>query len=219
MKVQPLRYGMTTLAVVLGLAIALVVANGLIASQIERRIERSLESRLGFPVGVDLSGWPVVPRLLLGSIPQAQVTARDVAVARIGASVSLVQFTLEDVSWKKQRRKPLDPPVQAESVRFKMEVTEENLEALFVGQQGVGDVRLADGRARLKVPGGPGANFDVAARGGDVVLRPEVPVVDFEVYLPIDPIMPGKTRVERVLVKEGRLILTGSTEGLGITGY
>ena len=83
----------------------------------------------------------------------------------------------------------------------------------------MGDVRLADGRVRLKVPGGLGANFDVAARGGGVVLRPEVPVVDFEVYLPIDPIMPGKTRVESVLIEKGRLILTGSTEGLGITGY
>jgi hypothetical protein len=219
MKVRPLRYGVTTLAVVLGLAIALVVANGLIASQIERRIETSLESRLGFPVEVDLSGWPVVPRLLLDSIPQVQVTARDVAVAGIGASVSLVQFTLEDVSWKNQRRKPLDPPVQAESVRFKAEVTEGEMEELLSGQGGTADVRLADGRVRLKVAGGPGANFDVAARGGGIVLRPEVPVVDFEVYLPIDPIMPGKTRVERVLVEEGRLILTGSTEGLGITGY
>src|SRR3712207_5276317 len=102
MKARPLRYGVTTLAVVLGLAIALVIANGLIAWQIERRIETGLESRVGLPVEVDLSGWPVVPRLLLGSIPQAQVTARNVAVPGIGTSISLVQFTLENVSWKDQ---------------------------------------------------------------------------------------------------------------------
>lgn len=216
-SLRPLRYGVTTLAVALGLAIAFVIANGLIASQIERRVEASLEDRLGFTVEVDLSGWPVVPRLLVGSVPQARVTARDVAVAGTGASVSLVKFTLEDVSWKRQRRGPLDPPVQAESARFRMEVTEGELEELFNGQHGMGDVRLADGRVRLTVAGGLAADFDVAAKGGGVVLRPGVPVVDFEVYLPIDPILPGRTRVERVLVEDGRLILTGSTEGLGIT--
>jgi hypothetical protein len=209
----------TTLAVVLGLAIFLVIANGLVSWQIERRIETSLETNLGFPVEVDLSGWPVVPRLLLSSIPQAQVKARNVAVPGIGASVGLVQFTLENVSWKKQRRGPLDPPIRAESIRFKMEVTEESLEELFVGQQGVGDVRLANGRARLTGVGGLTTDFDVAASGGSVVLSPELPVVDFEIYLPIDPLVPGRTRVERVLVEEGRLILTGSTEDLGITGY
>jgi hypothetical protein len=80
------------------------------------------------------------------------------------------------------------------------------------------DVRLADGRVRLTGMGGLAATFDVAAKGGSVVLKPEVPVVDFEMYLPVDPAVPGRTRVERVLVEDGRLILTGSTEGLGITG-
>ncbi len=219
MKARTLRYGVTTLAVVLGLAIALVIANGLISWQIERRIETSLESELGFPVEVDLSGWPVVPRLLLSSIPQAQVTAHNVTVAGVGASVSLVRLTLEDVSWKDQRGGPLDPPIRAESIRFTMEVTEENLEELFAGQQWVADVRLANGRARLTGVGGLAADFDVAASGGGVVLSPEVPLVDIEIYLPVDPIVPGKTRVERIVVEEGRLILTGSTEGLGITGY
>jgi hypothetical protein len=218
MRLRRLRYGVATFAVGLGLAVAFIIANGLIAWQIERRIESSLESRLGFSIEVDLSGWPVVPRLLVGSVPQAQVTARNVAVAGVGASVSLVQFTFEDVSWRRQRRGPLDPPIQAESARFKVEVTEGELEELLSGQHGMADVRLADGRVRLTVAGGLAANFDVAARGGGVVLRPEVPVVDFEVYLPIDPIMPGRTTVERVLVEDGRLILTGSTEGLGITG-
>ncbi len=216
---RPLRYGATALAVVLGLAIFLIIANGLISWQIERRIETSLESKLGFPVEVDLSGWPVVPRLLLSSISQAQVTARNVAVPGIGASVSLVRFTLENVSWKDQRGGPLDLPIRAESVRFEMEVTEENLEERFVGQQWVGDVRLANGHVRLTGLGGLAADFDVAASGGGVVLSPEVPVVDFEIYVPIDQIVPGKTRVERVVVEEGRLILTGSTQGLGISGY
>jgi len=219
MKARPLRYGVTTLAVVLGLAIALVIANGLIAWQIERRIETGLESRVGLPVEVDLSGWPVVPRLLLGSIPQAQVTARNVAVPGIGTSISLVQFTLENVSWKDQRREPLDTPIQAERARFRVEVTQGDLEELLSDQGRMADVRLADGRVRLTVAGGLTANFDVAAKGRGVVLRPEVPVVDFEVYLPIDPIVPGKARVESVLVENRRLILTGSTEVLGIAGY
>ncbi len=212
-----LRYGVATLAVVLGLAIAFVIANGLISWQIERRIETNLEDKLGFSVDVDLSGWPVVPRLLLSSVPQARATARNVEVAGIGASLSLVQFTFEDVSWKKQREGPLDPPIQAESARFKLEVTERELEELVSGQSGMADVRLIDGLVRLTGPGGLTANFDVAATGGDVVLRPEVPAVDFEVYLPIDPIMPGMSRVESVLVEDGRLIVTGSTEGLNIT--
>ncbi len=218
MSLRPLRYGVATLAVVLGLAIAFVIANGLIAWQIERRIETSLERKLGFSAEVDLSGWPVVPRLLVGSVPQARVTAHDVAVARVGASVSLVQLTFEDVSWKRQRRGPLDPPIRAESARFKVEMTEGGLEELISSQHAMVDVQLADGRVQVTVAGGLAANFDVAAKGGGVVLRPEVPVFDFEVYLPIDPILPGRTRVERVLVEDGRLILTGSTEGLGITG-
>ncbi len=218
MRLRPLRYGVAAFAVALGLAIAFVIANGLIAWQIERRIEMNLEDKLGFSVDVDLSGWPVVPRLLLGSVPQARATARNVAVAEIGASVSLVQFTFEDVSWRRQRRGPLDPPIQAESARFRLEVTEGELEELLGGQGGMAEIRLEDGRVRLTGPGGLAASFDVAARGGDVVLRPDVPGVDFEVYLPIDPIMPGRTTVERVLVEDGRLILTGSTQGLEITG-
>jgi hypothetical protein len=212
------RYGVRTLAVVFGLAIAFVVANGLITWQIERRIETSLEREVGFSVEVDLSGWPVVPRLLLSSVPHARVTARDVAVAGIGASASLVQFTLEDVSWKMQRRGPLDPPIQAESARFRVEVTEGELEELLGGQHGMGDVRLADGRVWLTVADGLAANVDVAAREGGVLLRPEVPVFDFEVYLPIEPIVPGRTTVERVLVEDGRLVLTGSAESRDITG-
>ena len=218
MSSRPLRYGVTTLAVVLGLAITFVIANGLIAWQIERRIETNLEGKLGFSVDVDLSGWPVVPRLLLSSVPQARATARNVAVAGTGASISLVQFTFEDVSWKGQRRGMLDPPIQAESARFKVEVTEGELEDLLSGQSGMAEVRLVDGRVRLTGPAGLAAIFDVAATGGGVVLRPEVPLGDFEVYLPIDAIMPGKTRVEKVLVEDGRLILTGSTEDLNITG-
>jgi hypothetical protein len=217
MSLRLLRYAVTTLAVALGLVIAFAVANGLIAWQIERRIETSLENRLGFSAEVDLSDWPVVPRLLVGSVPQAQVTARNVVIAGIGARVSLVQFTLEDVRWKRQRRGLLDLPIQAESVRFRVEATEENLEELLSGQGRIADVRLADGRVRLTGAGGLAATFDVVATGGGIVLRPEVSVVDFEVYLPFDPIMPDKTRVERVLVEDGRLILTGSTEGLGIT--
>ncbi len=218
MSLRSPRHGARALAAVLALAIAFVVANGLIAWQLERRIETSLERKLGFPVEVDLSGRPVVPRLLFSSVPQARVTARDVAIAGIGASFSLVQFTFEDVSWKRQRRGPLDPPIQAESARFRVEVAEGELEELLGGQYGMGDVRLADGRVRLTVAGGFAANVDVAAREGGVLLRPEVPVFDFEVYLPIDPIMPGRTTVERVMVEDGRLVLTGSTEGRDITG-
>jgi len=208
---------MRTLTAVLGLAVAFVVANGLITWQIERRIETSLERKLGFSVEVDLSDWPVVPRLLLSSVPQAQVTARDVAVAGIGASASLVQVTFEDVSWRIQRPPALDPPIQAESARFRVEVTEGELKELLGGQHGMADVRLADGRVWLTVADGLAANVDVAAREGGVLLRPVLPVFDFEVYLPIDPIMPGRTTVERVLVEDGRLIVSGSTESRDIT--
>ncbi len=51
------------------------------------------------------------------------------------------------------------------------------------------------------------------------MLRPEVPAVDFELHFPLDPVVPGKTRVESVLVENKRLTLVGSTEGLGISGY
>ena len=218
MSLRPLRYGVTALTVALGLAIAFVIANGLITWQIERRIETNLEGKLGFSVDVDLSGWPVVPRLLLSSVPQARATASNVAVAGTGANVSLVQFTFDDVSWERKRRGMLDAPIQAENARFKVEVTEGELEELLSGQSEVAGVRLVEGRVRLTGPAGLAANFDVAAMGGGIVLRPEVPLGDFEVYLPIDAIMPGKTRVEKVLVEDGRLILTGSTEGLNITG-
>ena len=218
MSSRPLRYGVAIFAVVLGLAIFFVIANGLIAWQIERRLETNLEDELGFAVDVDLSGWPVVPRLLLGSVPQARATARNVAVAGTGASISLVQFTLEDVRWKRQRLGPMDPPVQAEDARFRVEVTQEELQDLLGGESKVADVRLADGRVRITGAGGLAANFDVAASGGSVVLRPEMPVFDLQVYLPIDPILPGRTRVERVLIEDRRLIITGSTQGLDITG-
>jgi hypothetical protein len=207
-----------TLAVILGLVVAFLIANGLIAWQIEKRIEANLEDELGFPTEVDLSGWPVVPRLLLDSVPQVRATTRNIAVAEIGASVSLVQINFEDVSWKWQHRGPLDPPITAESARFKLEMAEGELEKLLSGQSGMAEVRLVDGRVQLTGPGGLAVNFDVAAAGGGVVLRPEVPVFDFEVYLPIDPIVPGRTTVERVLVEDGRLVLTGSTEGLNVTG-
>ncbi len=218
MSLPPLRYGVATLAVVLGLVIAFLIANGLIAWQIEKRIETNLEDRLGSPTEVDLSGWPVVPRLLLDSVPQVRATTRNITVAEIGASVSLVQINFEDVRWKWQYRGPLDPPITAESARFKLEMAEGELEKLLSGQSGMAEVRLVDGRVELTGPGGLAVNFDVAAAGGGVELRPEVPVFDFEVYLPIDPIVPGRTTVERVLVEDGRLILTGSTEDLNITG-
>jgi LmeA-like phospholipid-binding len=209
------RYGVATLALAFGLAIAFVIANGLIAWQIERRMEISLEDSLGFPVEVDLYGWPVVPRLLLGSVPQTRVTAHDVDVAGTGASVSLVQLTFEEVTWKWQRQGPLDPPIQAVRARFEVEVTERDLEELLGG---LAEVRLTDGHLRLTGIGGLAADLVVAARGGGVVLRPDVPVVDIELYLPIDSIVHGRTRTERVLVEDGRLVLTGSVEGLDITG-
>ncbi len=218
-SLPPLRYGVATLAVVLGLVVAFLIANGLIAWQIEKRIEANLEDELGSPTDVDLSGWPVVPRLLLDSVPQVRATTRDIAAAEIGASVSLVQINFEDVSWKWQHRGPLDPPITAESARFKLEMAEGELEKLLGGQSGMVEVRLVDGRVRLTLAGMLAANVDVAPREEGVLLRPEVPMFDFEVYLPIDPIMPGTTTVERVLVEDGHLIITGSTEDLSITGH
>lgn len=207
----------SVLCALAALVVVLLVANAVFAWFVERRVETALENRLGSPTSVELSGFPVTPRLLTGSLPEAAVTVEDVGIPATSRSLGRLDLTFRDVRYTGERDGPLDSPIEARAARFESRLTEREVSALAGALPGVRGAELASGRPglRLLLPGGVTADAGLAAEDGGLVLRPEPPLLDPELVLTPGG-LPAGASIEEVSVGEKAVVIEGRADGLGV---
>lgn len=183
------------------------LADAVLTERAEEESSAQLTSVLGAPAEVDLRGWPVVLRVLAGSVPEVGVVATDVPLAdgsvtldRLEATVFDVRVTLDDLT------APEAAEIEGGSGTFEAQLGEEAVGAL-TGQPGA--VRLRDGLGQLDLGG---RTVDVAAsvEGGAVVLRPVGTVpAGVEPLTVTLPALPGQAVVDSVRIGSGVVLLSG----------
>lgn len=205
---------LTVLAVAALVAVLLLV-NAAFAWFVERRVEAVLENRLGSPTNVDLSGWPVTPRLLTGSLPEAEVTLQEVGIPGTEVGLGGLGLILRDVRYTGERDGPLDPPIEARAARFESRLTEREVSRLAGVLPGIQGAELDGSGLVLDLPGEATADADLAAQDGGLVLKPETPVLDPEI--PLTPGgLPAGFSVEEVNVETEVVVIEGRADGLGV---
>lgn len=207
---------LVVLVVILAAVLAvLLAANAAFALLVERRAEESLEARLGSAADVDLSGFPVAPRVLTGSLPEADIAVENVRLPGTGLSFGRLDVSLADVRYEGEREGPLDPPIEAREARFRSRLTEGEVSGLAGSLPGVNGVRLSDGGLRLLLAGRAAIDAELAAEGGGLVLRPDTPILNPE--LPLTPKgLPGGVSVDEVRVGAEGVTIEGDAGGLGV---
>lgn len=195
-------------------AVVLLVANAVVAWTVERRAEESLGDRLGSPVEVELSGWPVTPRLLFGSVPEANVVVEDAGLPGTGLELGRFDLTLRDVSYTGRSEGPLDPPVEARTARFESSFGEGELDRLAASLPGVSGAGLTGGRVSLALPAGLTTGADLLAEDGRLLMRPDTPLLVPEI--PLTGELPWGASVEDVRVQDDKVNVRGTARDLGV---
>lgn len=203
-----MRRLLIVLLVLLVLVGLLLAVDQWVASTAERRAEDLVSEELGAPADVELRGFPVGLRVLMGSVSEAVVRAEDVPVQR-GPRIERLVVRLTDVQIARGggvRELP-----RAETATFAALVAEEHLRELVTVPASVLDITLEEGRARIELLG-RGVPADVVAEGGNVVLRPRDPIA-LALGLGRIPIdlsrQTGRPEVREVEVREDALVLRG----------
>lgn len=181
--------------------------------RIAQRVTRALEA----DSTVDLQGWPVTVRALLGSIPTARLSAQDVPLEN-GAAIDQLDVVLRDVDvnvsdLRGGGRRPRSLPA-ARSGRFEAEIGEASIVAMLGIPEGLVDVRLREGAVVFSAAGVE-VEADVEARGGDVVVSLGGPLAELlgGAKFPIDlSEQPGAPYVRDVVIRNGVMELSGRLE-------
>lgn len=197
------------------LTVLLLAANAAFVGFVERRVETTLENRLGSPVSVEMSGWPVGPRLLTGSLPEANVRVQDLDAPVVGLDLGRLDLTLEEVEYTGERDGPLDAPIEASDARFESRLTENEVSGLARMAPGVSGVEISGEELRLELPAGATADAELAAEDGGLLLKPDTPLLDPEIPL-IPERLPGGASIRDARVEEGGVLIEGAAGDLGV---
>lgn len=201
------------------LVIVLLVLGGLffVADQAattyaEQRTAANVSEALDADATVDFSGWPVGARLLLGSIPTAELTATDVPLGN-GATLDRLDVELTDVKVDvndlRQNANRLPP---ADDGTFEAQLSEASVATMLGIPANLVDVRLRAGTVRLRAAGLQ-VEADVVAEDGDVVVRLRGPLARLlgGRAFPIDlSDEPGSPEVRNVEIRDGVMIVSGT---------
>lgn len=203
------------LVIVLGvLAVAVFWGDQALTSYAERRTEARVERTLDAETDVDLDGWPVSVRLLMGVIPTARVRATDVPLEN-GATLDRLDVELTDVEvdLADLRANPKRLPPAQEGT-FSARLGEASVTAMLGIPTGLAEVQLRPGVVRLGAAG-LRVDADVVAEDGDVVVRLQGPLAqllggaEFPIDLSREPGSPWVTEVE---IRDGVMIVRGTLE-------
>lgn len=204
-----------SLLAVAALVAVLLLANAAGAWFVERQAEERIEVRLGTPVDVNLSGFPVTPRLLTGSVPRADITLQEAGIPGTGVGLGRLAVTLTDVRYTGEPGGLMNLPIEAREVRFESRLSEEEVFGLAGALLGVEGAELADGGLVLYLPGGATADAGLAAEDGGLVLRPETPALEPEI--PLTPGgLPAGASLEEVDVESDAVVIEGRADDLGL---
>ena len=200
--------GVVVLLVLVGLALA---ADQVVAAEAEQRAEQRLTERLGTQADVELHGWPVGLRVLLGQVPRLTAHAEDMRVEG-GLRIASLDAELTEVEFDRSaERLP-----RAATADFTAVITEEALRDALGAPEQLVSLSLRSGLAVLDVAGLQ-VEADVVARGGAVVVEPRdaLSALLGAGALRVDlSDRPGAPAAREVEVQDGRLVVRGVLEGL-----
>lgn len=198
------------------LGVVLVVGDQVLTSTAERRTSANISQTLDAPADVELHGWPVGVRMLLGSIPSATLTATDVpldngaTLDRLDVELTDVVITIDTLNARQ------DQLPAADQGTFTAELDEASVAAMMGIPEGLAEVTLEDGRVELGA-GGLAIQADVGASNGDVVVSLAGPLAailggsEFAIDLSQEP---GEPFVERVEIDGGVMVVSGRLEAV-----
>jgi hypothetical protein len=197
-------------ALVIGLdRAAVVIAEG--------RAESRVSERIGADADVELVGTLPGLRLLTSRPVRAEMTAVDVPLDDVPASLDRLRVTLEGVrlGLDDLRNPPSELP-PADSGRFEARLASDATFALARVPRAVADLRISDGAVRLRVFGAEAAG-DVQVRDGAIVIVPRTPLgALLATDIPLDISgQPGDPRIESAEIDGDVLIVRGVLQGLG----
>ena len=206
-------FGCLLVAVVV-LGGVLLIGDLILTNTAEERTATRIGQTLEAEAEVDLQGWPVGLRMLLGSIPTARLTATDVpldngaVLDRLDVELTDVAITIDDLTTQSDRLPA------AEKGTFEAELGEPSVAAMMGIPAGLAEVTLRDGVVEVGA-GGLAIQADVGARDGDVVVSLAGPLSallggsEFAIDLSDEP---GQPFVEEVAIEGGVMVVRGRLE-------
>lgn len=206
-------FGCLLVAVVV-LGGVLFVGDLVLTNTAEERTATRISETLEADATVDLQGWPVGLRMLLGSIPSATLHATDVPLEngavldRLDVELTDVAITIDDLTTQSDRLPA------AEKGTFEAELDEQSVAAMMGIPGGLAEVTLQDGLVEIGA-GGLAIQADVEARDGDVVASLAGPLAallggsEFAIDLSEEP---GQPFVEEVEIDGGVMVVRGRLE-------
>jgi hypothetical protein len=192
----------------------LLIGDMILTDTAEERTATRISETLEADAQVDLQGWPVGLRMLLGSIPTATLSATDVpldngaVLDRLDVELTDVAITFDDLTTQSDRLPA------AETGTFVAELDEASVAAMMGIPGGLAEVTLQDGLVEIGA-GGLAIQADVGARDGDVVVSLAGPLAallggsEFAIDLSAEP---GQPFVEEVEIDGGVMIVRGRLE-------
>ena len=199
------------IVVLIVLGVLFFIGDQAVTTYAEQQTANNVSEALGTEATVAFSGWPVGARLLLGSIPKAEVSATGVPLDT-GATLDRLDVELTDVKVNvSDLRNNTDQLPPAEDGTFRAELTEESVTGMLGVPGDIVQVRLQDGVMQLRAPG-VRVEADVVAENGDVVVRLRGPLAQLlgGAEVPIDLSgEAGAPEVETVEIRNGVMIISG----------
>jgi hypothetical protein len=193
---------------VLAVVVALVlIGDALLTGVVERRASERLTQELQGPAQVELSGWPVVVRLLTSSVPVAVVRATDVPLTGTNATLSRLEARVTDV-------RVTGGELLLGNGNFSASLDEGAVTRLLglPEQFTLVGVRLRDGVASVELGQLPVIRVTAEVVNGTVVLRPTDPLFS-SLGFPVElQGLPAGVRLTSVRVRRNRLDITGRLE-------
>jgi hypothetical protein len=188
------------------------IGDQVVTTYAEQRTAANVSEALDADTTVAFNGWPVGARLLLGTIPSAEVTATDVPLDN-GATLDRLDVELINVKVDvADLRRNSDQLPPADDGTFVAELSEESVTAMLGVPGDVVRVRLVDGVLQLRAAG-LRVDAEVIAQDGDVVVQLRGPLAqllggaEFAIDLSDEP---GSPEVDNVEIQDGLMIVSGT---------
>lgn len=190
----------------LAVLVALAGLDAVITEVAERRLADGVGARLCGDATAELSGWPVSLRLLLGTVPHAEVTVRDARPPGSEVVFTRLVLSADDVTTAGATLAPSGP------LAFDAGIDERDLHRSVDLPATVSAVELRDGDLLLRTPVGLAVPATVALVEGALEVRPTPALLArFRFRIPLDELPPGLD-VAEVGVRSGLLTASGTID-------
>ena len=205
-------------ASVVVLAVVLIGLDAALTRAAEQRASEQATILLAAPATVDLRGWPLSLRLLLGVVPAVDVHATNVPTDS-GVRLGQLDATLTNVRLRFGDLADGRLPADADDGTFVASLDTEAVRQLLGDLGSAGLVELRPGRVRFQVAGLP-IEAGVTLASDQLVLTPVSgpPGVPDRLEVPLPELPPG-TDVEQVTILDGALRLDGSFVPEALTSF